>query len=297
MLCKSAENPFDNELWAFEIKWDGYRAIADLRNRDQKLYSRNSVDFSAKFKNVMSSLIAQEHEMILDGEIVAYDESGKPNFQALQNIEESPQTTVIYQVFDLLWLNGLSTEHLEYQQRKELLKRALKQDEFIQYHDYIKESGMEFFKLIKDMQLEGIIAKKLDSLYYEDTRSNEWLKIKVMQTDELIIGGFTHPKGNRKYFGSLILGKYVKGELKFCGHTGTGFSTETLRKVHQKLKPLIIEDSPFKKTPLTNDTPTWVKPLLIAEIKYSKLTNDRLYRHPVFLRLREDLDSENIRFD
>lgn len=297
MLCKTADNPFDNELWAFEIKWDGYRAIADLRNRVPKLYSRNGLDFSTRFKDIITSLLIQEHEMILDGEIIAYDKFGNPSFQALQNIEENPDTRIIYQVFDLLSLNGFSTEHLEYQQRKELLKRALKQDEFIQYHDYITENGMEFFRLVKNMQLEGIIAKKLDSLYYENIRSNEWLKIKVRQSDEVIICGFTLPKGSRKYFGSLILGKYIKDDLVFCGHTGTGFSKETLRKVYQNLKPLIVEEPPFKEIPVTNDKPVWLKPLVVAEIKFTKLTNDKIYRHPVFVRLRDDLKPSEVRFD
>ncbi|HFK5529373.1 TPA: non-homologous end-joining DNA ligase [Elizabethkingia anophelis] len=296
MLCKTADNPFDNELWAFEIKWDGYRVTADLRNRVPKLYSRNGLDFSTRFKDITTSLLIQEHEMILDGEIVAYDRLGNPSFQMLQNIDKNTNTRVIYQVFDLLSLNGLSTAHLEYQQRKELLKRALKQDEFIQYHDYITENGMEFFRLVKNMHLEGIIAKKLNSLYHENTRSNDWLKIKVRQSDEVIICGFTRPKGSRKYFGSLILGKYLNGDLVFCGHTGTGFSKEILRKVYQDLKPLIVEESPFKEIPLTNDKPVWLKPLVVGEIKFSKLTDDKIYRLPVFVRLREDLNPSSVRF-
>lgn len=296
MLCKVADKPFDDREWAFEIKWDGYRAIADLSKDAIRLYSRNGIDFSEKFKKIVNSLKLQEHQMVLDGEIVAYDDTGKPNFQWLQRIGDNPNLVLIYQVFDILWLNGHSTENLSYLQRKELLKDALLENEIIKFSDHILENGRSFFQAAKDMGLEGIIAKKTDSTYKENVRSSEWLKIKIHKSDEAIICGFTEPKGSRKKFGALILGKYFKGEMVFCGHTGGGFNDTSLSEIYEKLKPLITKKSVFKVTPKTNTKPTWVKPELVAEVKYTELTKDHIYRHPIFLRLRDDIESDDVAF-
>ncbi len=297
MLCKVSDNAFDEKEWAFEIKWDGYRAIADLSNDDIRLYSRNGVDFSQKFKKVMNSLKLQEHQMVLDGEIVAYDDKGKPNFQWLQQIGDSPNLVLTFQVFDLLWLNGHSTENLTYLQRKELLKEALTENEVIKYSDHVLENGKEFFQAAKDLGLEGIVAKKTESLYRENIRSSEWLKIKIHKSDEAVVCGFTAPKGSRKKFGALILGKYVDGKMVFCGHTGGGFNDQSLSEIYDKMQPLITDKSVFKITPTTNTKATWIKPELVAEIKFTELTKDLIYRHPIFLRLRDDLHPDDVTFD
>ena len=295
MLAGTAAKPFSSPDWAFEIKWDGYRAIADLR-KDIQLYSRNGLSYAEKFKKISNSLKFQEHEMILDGELVAYDNEGKPNFQWLQRIGENPNLNIIYQVFDLLWLNGHSTENLSLLQRKELLKDALVETEHIKYHDHILEKGEAFFLQIEKLGLEGMIAKKIDSTYSRGTRNGDWLKIKSQQTEEVLICGFTAPKGSRKKFGSLVLGRYNGNELIFCGHTGTGFSDKMLVELYDKMKPLIVTKSPFRKIPKTNDKATWLKPELIAEIKFTEITSDHIFRHPVFLRLREDLNPKDLNF-
>lgn len=297
MLCKTAEHPFDSEDWAFEIKWDGYRAIADLRSNPLQLYSRNGLDFSKKFLKITQALQQQQHQMVLDGEIVAYDELGKPNFQRLQQIGDNPEIALIYQVFDILWLNGHSTEQLTYLQRKELLKEALTETEVLQYHDYILKNGTEFFALTEKMGLEGIVAKKTDSLYTENLRSSEWLKIKATHSDEAIICGYTEPRGSRKKLGSLILGKYMDGEMIFCGHTGTGFNEQTLTEIYNRLQPLVTNQPAFKKLPKTNTKATWVQPKIVAEIRFTELTKDHLYRHPVFLRIREDIQPDEVHFE
>lgn len=296
MLCKVTDKAFDDKEWAFEIKWDGYRAVADVRNNEVRLYSRNGIDFSEKFKRVTNALKLQEHEMVLDGEIVAYDDTGKPNFQWLQQIGDKPNLVLAFQVFDLLWLNGHSTDKLSYMQRKELLKEALIETEIIKFSDHILENGKEFFQAAKKMGLEGIVAKKADSLYRENIRSSEWLKIKIHKSDEAVICGFTEPKGSRKKFGALILGKYLNGEMIFCGHTGGGFNDQSLSEIYDKMQPLITKKSVFKITPKTNTKATWIKPELVAEIKFSELTNDHIYRHPIFLRLREDIDPHKVDF-
>ena len=295
MLSDSKSEPFDGKDWAFEIKWDGYRAIADLRN-DIQLYSRNGLSFAEKFKKIVNSLKLQDHEMVLDGELVAYDKEGKPSFQLLQNMGENPKLTIVYQVFDLLYLNGHSTENLDYLQRKELLKEALKETDLVKYHDHVLEKGKEFFRLVENMGLEGMMAKKIDSTYATNSRNGDWLKIKSQQTEEVLICGFTAPKGSRKKFGSLILGRYNGDEIIFTGHTGTGFSDKTLTEIYKKMEPLIISKPVFKTIPKTNDKPTWIKPELIAEIKFTEMTKDHIFRHPVFLRLREDLNPKDLNF-
>ncbi|KMQ62713.1 ATP-dependent DNA ligase [Chryseobacterium sp. BLS98] len=294
MLAKSFENAFDDEGWIFEIKWDGYRAIADLSHKNPLFYSRNGISFLSKFERVTEDFEQQKHKMILDGEIVAYDEHGKPNFQLLQQIGDNPNLALTYQVFDLLWLNGHSTEDLPLLQRKELLKEALTETDIIKYCDHIPEKGIDFFNQMKSMKLEGMIAKKADSLYVENHRTTDWLKIKFTVTDEAIICGFTEPRGSRKSFGALILGKYIDDELIYCGHTGTGFNNESLQQLYGRLEELIIKTSPFKTIPKTNMPVTWTKPELVCEIKYSEITKDGIYRHPVFVAIREDKEPEEI---
>ncbi len=293
MLAAVAAKPFSSKEWAFEIKWDGYRAIADLRNELQ-LYSRNGLSFLKKFPKIADSLRLQEHEMILDGELVAYDLSGKPNFQLIQNSAEHPNLTVIYQVFDLLWLNGYSTEDLTFLQRKELLQHALLETDVVKYCDHILQNGEEFFKKINQLKLEGMMAKRVESLYHEGSRNGDWLKVKNVQTEEAIICGFTAPKGSRKNFGALILGRYKNGKLIFAGHTGTGFSEKRLSELYQKMKPLIVKKSPFENPPKTNDKATWLQPRLVAEIKFTEITNEGIFRHPVFLHLREDKNPSEV---
>ncbi|UFH33760.1 DNA ligase D [Chryseobacterium sp. C-71] len=294
MLAKLSENAFDDEDWIFEIKWDGYRAVADLSKKQPLFYSRNGISFLSKFDTIAEDLSQQKHKMIVDGEIVAYDENGKPSFQLLQQIGDNPDLALTYQVFDLLWLNGHSTEELPLIQRKELLKDALVETDLIKFCDHIPEKGIDFFNQMKKMQLEGMIAKKADSIYSQNSRSTDWLKIKFTNTEEAIICGFTEPKGSRQGFGALILGKYRDGKLIYSGHTGTGFNNELLMQLHEKLKKIVVKTSPFETAPKTNMPVTWTKPELVCEIKFSEITKDGMFRHPVFVALREDKEAKEI---
>lgn len=294
MLAKLSENAFDNKDWIFEIKWDGYRAVADLSKKQPLFYSRNGISFLSKFDTIANDLSQQKHKMILDGEIVAYDENGKPSFQLLQQIGENLDLALTFQVFDLLWLNGHSTEELPLIQRKELLKDALVETDLIKFCDHIPEKGIDFFNQMKKMKLEGMIAKKSDSIYSQNSRSTDWLKIKFTNTEEAIICGFTEPKGSRQGFGALILGKYRDGKLIYSGHTGTGFNNELLKQLHEKFKKIIVKTSPFETIPKTNMPVTWTKPELVCEIKYSEITKDGMFRHPVFVAIREDKEAKEI---
>ncbi|MGD1319461.1 DNA ligase D [Chryseobacterium sp. 2R14A] len=295
MLAKPHDKAFDDEEWLFEIKWDGYRAIADLSKKQPLFYSRNGISFLSKFSKVAEDFDNQKHKMILDGEIVAYDENGKPSFQMLQQIGDNPDLALTYQVFDLLWLNGHSTKELPLIQRKELLKDALVETDIIKYCDHIPEKGIDFFYQMKKMELEGMIAKKSDSIYSENQRSSDWLKIKFTNTEEAIICGFTEPRGSREGFGALILGKYIDGKLIYAGHTGTGFNRELIHEVLEKLKKLIIKTSPFENKPKTNMPVTWTKPELVCEIKFSEITKDGIFRHPVFVTIREDKEPKEVK--
>lgn len=295
MLAKPFDKAFDDQDWLFEIKWDGYRAIADLSQDEPLFYSRNGISFLSKFDKVAQDFDQQKYKMILDGEIIAYDDQGKPSFQLLQQIGDHPNLALVYQVFDLLWLNGHSTEELPLIQRKELLKEALLETDTIKYCDHIPEKGIAFFDQMKKMKLEGMIAKRAESQYVENYRTTDWLKIKFSNTEETIICGFTEPRGSRESFGALILGKYVNNELIYCGHTGTGFNHTSLNQLYQRLEKMIIKTSPFETIPKTNMPVTWVKPELVCEIKYSEITKDGIFRHPVFVGLREDKDPEEVK--
>ncbi|VFA42387.1 DNA ligase D [Chryseobacterium indologenes] len=294
MLAKLSGEAFNDKDWVFEIKWDGYRAIADLSHKQPLFYSRNGISFLSKFKIITTDFDRQKYQMILDGEVVAYDHEGRPNFQLLQQIGDNPGLALVYQVFDILWLNGHSTEELPLLQRKELLKEALVETDVIKYCDHIPEKGIDFFEQMKKMQLEGMIAKRADSLYVENHRTSDWLKIKFTNTEEAIICGFTEPRGSRKSFGALILGNYIDGRLTYCGHTGTGFNNNSLQELYERLHPLIMKTSPFETIPKTNMPVTWIKPELVCEIKYSEITKDGIYRHPVFIVIREDKEPEDI---
>ncbi|WP_245957802.1 non-homologous end-joining DNA ligase [Niabella yanshanensis] len=293
MLASLGDQPFDDPEWIFEIKWDGYRAIAEIRE-ELKLYSRNGISFVKKFAPITEALKEQQHEMVLDGEIVAYNDDNLPDFQTLQHFGEHPGVPLVYHVFDLLYLNGHATTSLSNIQRKDLLKEALIENDFIKYCDHVKQKGVDFFEAAKENNLEGIIAKRADSTYNEGRRTAEWLKIKHHNTEEVIIAGFTEPRGSRKKFGALILGRYKNDKLLYAGHTGTGFNAATLNDMYQKLKPLIRKTCPFAIKPKTNMPATWVQPKLVANIKYSELTEEHIFRHPVFMGLRVDKAPEEV---
>ncbi|SFK63696.1 DNA ligase D [Proteiniphilum acetatigenes] len=296
MLAITGEDPFDSEEWIFEIKWDGYRAIADLTDGLQ-FYSRNGLSFLGRYPLIEAGLGQQTHQMIVDGEIVAYDKNDKPDFQTLQHFADNPQTPLIYHVFDLLFLNGYSTKELPLLQRKELLKEALTETSHVKFCDHVENKGKEFYKAIQQADLEGMIAKKKSSLYIEGVRTAEWVKIKNHQTDEAVIAGYTEPRGSRKYFGALILGKYREGKLYYAGHTGTGFSKKSLKEIHILLQPMVTEKIPFTTKPPTNAPPTWLKPETVCTVKYSRITEDGLFRQPVFIGIRDDLSAIDLYHD
>lgn len=294
MLAKETDAPFSNKDWLYEIKWDGYRAIAEIDKGQVKLYSRNGNSFLSSYPEVVKELAKMKVNAVLDGEIVVLNEDGNPDFQKLQHIEESRNYPLRYYVFDLLELNGKKLYSLPLIERKKLLADTLKKNDIVKYSDHIEESGEDFFELIKQKNLEGIMAKKKSSEYYPGKRSSDWLKIKHHKSDEAIIAGFTAPRGGRKYFGALVLGSFVNGKLTYIGHTGSGFDTALLKEISAKLQPIITGKSPFAERVKTNMPVTWVEPKYVCEIKFSEWTSDGKLRHPIFLRLREDKAAKDV---
>jgi bifunctional non-homologous end joining protein LigD len=288
MLAGSADKPFDDPDWVFEVKWDGYRAVAEVRDGDVKLYSRNLLPLNEKFAPVAEALRECRFDAVLDGEIVAVDDRGQPSFQLLQNYSKSGGGHLLYQVFDLLHLQGRDLTGLPLLRRKELLKKILPSSPRIRFSDHVAKDGVLFFKVAKDKGLEGIVAKHGRSLYQPGKRSRQWLKMKTQRTQDAVIAGFTAPRGGRAHFGTLVLGAFEKGELVFIGHSGGGFNAEELRTIHERLKPLIQEECPFRVEPRTKTPATWVRPELVCEVAFTGWTGEGFLRHPVFLRLRED---------
>ena len=294
MLAKETGQAFDNADWLFEIKWDGYRAVSEIKDGEVKLYSRNGLPFNNNYPIVANALKKIKHNAVLDGEIVILNEEGKSDFQKLQHYEDNTQYPICYYVFDILSLNGEDTCTLPLTDRKKLLQQLIKNNAVIKYSDHIVGKGMAFFNAAGKQGLEGIMAKKADSEYHKGVRTSDWLKIKHHKSDEVVIVGFTKPTGARKYFGALVLATKNEKGLQYAGHTGSGFTDNDLKEVYDKLAPLKTTNSPFIEKVKTNMPVTWVKPEYVCEIKFTEWTNDGKMRHPIFLRMREDKSTKDI---
>lgn len=294
MLATLTDGAFDDKDWVFELKYDGYRTVAYVNGSDVTLMSRKNLPFNRKFPTVVEALQATGMEAIFDGEVVALNEEGKSDFQLLQNWQNSGKGDLVYYVFDLLWLNGYNLMELPLYERKAILKEILPEHPVIRYGDHIEQTGSEFFDMATEQGLEGIIAKEINSPYSPRIRTKQWLKIKANQRQEVVIGGFTETRGSRSHFGALVLGVYEKNKLIYVGHTGSGFTEQSLAAVYKKLKPLIISTSPFVQKPKTNMPCTWVKPVLVCEVKFSEWTKDDILRQPIFMGLREDKNAKDV---
>jgi bifunctional non-homologous end joining protein LigD len=243
-------------------------------------------------------------EAILDGEIVALDKDGMPRFQLLQprvgrksGIEAlRGHGHIVYYVFDLLYVDGNSLMPCPLVERKEVLDRILKPASFIKLSEHIDGDGEAFFKQIEKFHLEGMIAKRAASPYVEK-RSKDWLKVKTIQRSEVVIGGYTQPRGSRSHFGALVVGLYRDKQLRYVAHVGGGFNQRSLAELFKLMQPLKTKVSPFVDAPKTNEPVQWLKPKLVAEVKFSEWTADQRLRHPIFVGLREDKEPEDCRFE
>jgi bifunctional non-homologous end joining protein LigD len=293
MLATLVNEPFDAKDWIFEIKWDGYRALAEVRKENVHLYSRNFQSFDHRFPALVEDLQTLQVNALLDGEIVVLDAHHKPSFQLIQNYQKTQSGTLVYYVFDLLYLEGYDIRHLPLIERKKILKKLLPKTSHLHFCQHIKAKGKAFFKSALKKGYEGIIAKTAESPYVEG-RSRYWLKIKTHQRQEAIICGFTSPQGAREKFGSLLLGVYDQNELVYVGHTGSGFDRKKLMNIYEKLQPLIQSKSPFKSSLKLSSQVTWVKPHLVCEVKFAEWTDEGRMRQAIFLGMREDKKGKEV---
>jgi bifunctional non-homologous end joining protein LigD len=293
MLATPGGKPFDDPEWVFEIKWDGYRAIAETGQ--VRLYSRNGLDFSAAYPAVVKELTRIRKPAILDGELVAFNEHGLPDFQRMSLAAGEPDTHVVYYVFDLLSIDGKDICGLPLLERKKLLRKVIKGGAHVRYCDHVMGRGKEFFEQIRDRGMEGVIAKLAEGPYAKGIRSKVWLKVKNIRNQEVVIGGFTAPKNSRTSFGSLLLGVYEKGKFVYCGHTGTGFSNAALKALRLVMKPIERPTSPFTTEPHANDNPTWVEPRLVCNVEFTEWTRDGKLRHPSYKGLRPDQIAKRVK--
>jgi bifunctional non-homologous end joining protein LigD len=289
MMAQLHDKPFDDPNWIFEIKWDGYRAVAEVTSKAIKLYSRNGLSFATMYPKIVTALQKIKEDVILDGEIVVIDSNNRPSFQKLQQYGEYPNLPIIYYVFDCLFYKGKDVTQLPLLERKKIVKKVLpRATSVIRYSDHVSATGKDFFEKVVEMDIEGMMAKRADSLYYPGKRTSDWLKVKHQNTQEAIIAGYTQPRGSRQYFGALLLAIKAGNKLKYIGHTGTGFTETTLKDVYLKLQPYIRKTSPFENKVAVNSPVTWVEPVLVCEVRFAELTNDGILRQPVFMGLRID---------
>lgn len=293
-LATLTDEVFDNDDWVFETKYDGYRALIQINNGKVNIVSRNNLSFNSKYPDLVKSFGIIENDVILDGEIVVEDEKGKSRFQWLQYYMENPGAGKLKcYVFDILYFNGFDLTPLELLQRKRILEALLPQTEDIIYSNHIIGEGSKALAEAGKAEGEGLIAKKVTSKYLLNKRSKDWLKIKITKEQEMVIGGFTDPQGGRMGFGSLLLGYYEDGKFIYSGKCGTGFNEKSLKDMHKKLKALETDKSPFAVKPKERGA-HWVKPELVAQIKYTEWTETGSMRHPVFLALRTDKDPKDV---
>lgn len=300
MLATLVDATFDNDDWEFEIKWDGYRALAFMNKGKAELKSRNDKSFNDRFYPVYEAISNWKVNAVVDGEIVVVNDKGISNFGSLQNWRSEADGELLYYAFDLLWLDGKSTTNLPLHERKALLATIIPEDESLIRVGYsLKGNGKAFLDAASELGLEGIIAKKSDSRYVTGDRSKNWLKIKIQQRQEVVIVGYTKNKSTPKAFSSLLLGAYENKKLVYVGKVGTGFKDKQQQEMLDLFKSLEIQESPFDEIPDYNKPSrfrpnppqaavTWLKPQLVCEISFTEITTDGVFRHPAFEGLRED---------
>jgi bifunctional non-homologous end joining protein LigD len=323
MLATLVDAPFDDDEWLFEIKWDGYRAIAFIESSSVRLVSRNQNDLTSQYSELRE---LPEHvaakKAILDGEIVALDEQGRPSFSLMQqrtgmmgggkHVGPRRDVPIAYYCFDLLYLDGYSLLRVDLEERKRLLKEILSGSALVRYSEHFIAQGSALYKAAEQQGLEGIVAKRRKSCYVQK-RSREWLKMKITRHQECVVGGYTEPKGSREYFGSLVLGLYdEKGRLIPVGQVGSGFTEQSEADMWRKLQKLKTDKSPFYFPPETDRRVHYIKPELVVEAKFTEWTHGRAdatvpkdapfgreikMRAPVYLGLRMDKEPRDCKFE
>jgi len=312
MLATPADKAFDDPDWLFEIKWDGYRAVAFIEDERVRLVSRSQNDLTAQFSELGGlPQSVRARRAILDGEIVALDNEGRPSFSLMQQrtgfqpgkrrLPRREGVPVIYYAFDLLYVDGFDLRRIALESRKQLLQERIENSGVIHFSDHYAEKGLQLLEAARQRGLEGIVAKKRSSAYQEK-RSSDWLKIKITQRQECVVGGYTDPEGSREYFGALVLGLYDRqGRLIHVGQVGTGFDHKMLKEMFARLQPLETKN-PFYGEIGGLRKVHFVRPELVAEIKFAEWTHETAeggmkLRAPVFMGLREDKSADECRLE
>ncbi|WP_207492986.1 DNA ligase D [Aridibaculum aurantiacum] len=285
MLATLVKDVMNDDEWLYEVKWDGYRILGTKKNKKVSLLTRSGLDYSRYYPVLVDELAALPVDVVLDGEVVVLDKEGKPDFDALQAYKGEEH--LAYYVFDLLWVDGYDVTGLTLVERKELLQQLLPASDVLKYSDHF-DDGESLLAQVKQLGLEGIVAKKRDSIYQPAKRSKHWLKLPTHVRQEFVIGGWTESDSGR-LFRSLLFGHYDNGQLHFVGHAGGGFKEAEMPELFQQLKKLEIRKKPFVNDVDHSTTPHWVKPQLVAVIKYATFTKGGKIRKPAtFLGLRTD---------
>jgi bifunctional non-homologous end joining protein LigD len=293
MLATLTDAPFDDKDWIFEDKYDGFRVVAKIEGGKVTLYSRNGKIVSHSYMEVAKALEGVKGDAVIDGELVAIGKDGVSHFQLLQNALRH-EAKLQYCAFDLMFQDGEDLRRLPLTERKKRLKAILPKHKLISFSRDRRTFGTRFFEEAERKGLEGIMAKRADSKYLSGARTDDWLKIKTSRRQEVVIAGFTAPRGTRSFFGALTLALREGNGWRYIGHVGTGFSHETLKELHKKLIKLETSKSPFGKKVKDEAVTTWVKPQLVAEVKFTEWTSSGEMRHPAYLGLRTDKRAEDV---
>ncbi len=289
MLATLVREPFNTAGWTYEEKYDGIRILAYKEGSRVQLLSRNAIDRTHSFAGIVAAIQALgSATLLLDGEVVLFDKKRVSRFQLLQRGGQDP----VYAVFDCLYRQGRDLRQQPLSARRAILEDAVAPGKFLMISSVLGSNGMTAYRLAKRKGFEGLVAKDLSSPYLEG-RSTRWLKVKVHQEDEFVIGGFTEPSGSRQFFGALLLGAHDAQKLNYVGKVGTGFDHETLADLHRMFVPLISPRSHFANLSRGKGI-TFLEPKLVAQISYQEWTADGMLRQPVFLGLRDDKSAAEV---
>lgn len=292
MKAVLTDERFSDDGWIYERKLDGIRCIAIKGGGDVRLLSRNALSLDARFPEIRAALAADPaDEFVVDGEVVAFV-GAQTSFAALQQGDDGRRARALLYLFDVLHLAGMDTTALPQRTRKGLLHDALRWADPVRLTAHRNRDGEALYEEACRKGWEGLIAKRADAPYVHG-RSRDWLKMKCDAEQELVVGGFTAPRGSRTDLGALLIGVYDAGRLRYAGKVGTGFTQATLRDLAARLAPLRRDTSPFADAPRLRDA-TWVEPRLVAQVGFTEWTRDGRLRHPRFLGLRDDKAPEEV---
>jgi bifunctional non-homologous end joining protein LigD len=285
MLCTIIREPFNDKNWVYEVKWDGYRIVASIERGRVRLTTRNNQDYTHKYAEVAKALSRIDVSIVLDGEVVVIDEEGKPDFGALQRY--NPSMALTYFVFDILWIGGYSLVNLPLSERREILEAVLPADMIFRLSEQFP-NGVKLFERMKNVGMEGIIAKRKDSIYTMGRKGDTWYKLQTEFQGEYVIGGYTESDSSRP-FASLLFGNYQNGKLVYVGNAGGGYKESEMKDILDKLKRYEVSESPFSNEAQTDRKTHWLEPALVANFKFATFTDSGIVRKPaIFLGFRDD---------